>query len=162
MKTQAVVAALYRHYEARGYMCLDELKPGTGTAGGYSGGIDFWCMHQWPSEKYARIAVEIKVSRSDYLREVKQQHKQRNALRHSNLLYFAAPVKIISPWELRQDAGLLEVRDDGSVREVRPAPWRDTDPPTLAFLAAVMRRMDRTRKAAEAVATISTDVGAWS
>lgn len=154
MKTHEVIKALYRYYEQRGYLCLDELKPGTGTKGGYMGGIDFWCMHQWPSEKYTRISVEVKVSRSDYLREARQKQKQASALRNSNLLYFAAPKGIISPWELRQDAGLLEVTEDGFIREVRPAPWRDVEPPSLAFLASVMRKMTNQRRAAESLALV--------
>lgn len=149
MQTHEIVKALYRYYEPKGYLCLDELKPGTGSAGGYDGGIDFWCMHQWPSVRYTRISIEIKVSRSDYLRECRQKNKQASALRHSNLLYFAAPQGIISPWELRQDAGLIEAADDGSVREIRPAPWRDAQPPSTAFLAAVMRRLIQARRAAE-------------
>lgn len=155
MQTHEIVKALYRYYQPRGYLCLDELKPGTGTAGGYMGGIDFWCMHQWPSERYARIAIEIKVSRSDYLREARQKQKQGSALRHSNLLYFIAPHGIISPWELRQDAGLLEATEDGGIREIKPAPWRDSPPPSLAFLAAVMRRMDRLRSAAASQAFVA-------
>lgn len=155
MKTQEVIDALYRHYQARGYLCLHELKPGTGSAGGYLGGIDFWCMHPWPSERFTRISIEVKVSRSDFLREKRDPRKQRSALRHSNLLYFAAPMGIIPVWELRADAGLLEVMTDGSVRELRPAPWRDADPPSLTFLAAVMRRLDRLRIEADERAILS-------
>lgn len=150
MKTQEIIDALYKYYRQRGYLCLHELRPGTGySAGGAAGGIDFWCMHQWPSERFTRVSIEIKVSRSDYLREKRDPRKQDSALRHSNLLYFAAPVGLISAWELRSDAGLIEVNDDGSVRELRPAPWRDVDRPSLSFFASVMRRLEALRHEAE-------------
>lgn len=154
MSTRDIIEALYRHYRQRGYLCLHELKPGTGSVGGYAGGIDFWCMHQWPSEKHLRISIEIKVSRSDYLREKAKPDKQQYALMFSNLFYFATPPKLIDPFELRHDAGLLEIRSDGFVQEVRPAPLRESNPPTWNFMAGVMRRLDRTRQAQEGLATL--------
>ena len=155
MKTQDIVKALYRHYQERGYLCLHELKPGTGwTGGGSAGGIDFWAMHQWPSEKHVRISFEIKVSRSDYLREKAKPEKQQYALAYSNLFYFVTPPKLVDPWELRSDAGLIEVGADGLLREVKLAPFRESEPPSWNFLAGVMRRMDRLRKATEGLARL--------
>lgn len=146
MITHDVIQALYAYYRPKGYMCLDELKPGTGAIGGYLGGIDFWAMHPWPSERFTRISIEIKVSRSDFLRECRQPEKQDRALRNSNLLYFAAPVGIIPVWDLRSDAGLFEVQPNGTLYEARKAPWRDAEPPSLSFMAAVMRRLDTLRQ----------------
>lgn len=146
----SIVEALYSHYRARGYLCLHELRPGTGfTAAGNAGGIDFWCMHQWPSKRLARIAFEIKVSRSDFLREMKAPQKQKFALAYSNQFYFVTPPNLVTRRDLRPEAGLIEVAADGTLREVLKAPWRESRPPSWTFMAAVMRRLIREQGAQE-------------
>ena len=150
MTAQFIVGALYRYYKARDYLCLHELRPGTGyTAGGNAGGIDFWAMHQWPSEKHLRIAIEIKISKSDYQREKAKPEKQKFALAYSNMLFFATPPKMIDPWTLRPDAGLIEVSEEGTIRIVKPAPFREGEPPVWNFMAGVMRRLEALRTEAE-------------
>jgi hypothetical protein len=144
LTTPAIVQALYAHYRERGYLCLDELKPGTG-AYSYNGGIDFWCMHEWPSKKHVRISFEVKVSRGDFRKEKLNPHKQKNALAYSNEFYFVTPPKLVSTYELPEYAGLIEVRVDGTLRTVKAAPWRDSEPPSWNFMAAVMRRLVRMR-----------------
>lgn len=98
-------------------------------------------MSLWPSHQLERIAIEIKISRGDFLNEIKKPKKRLKALRYSNKFYFATPEGLIQASELPPEAGLLEVRDNGSVWEAQPAPFRETFPPTWQFMAAVMRRL---------------------
>lgn len=149
MTTQEIIEALYAHFRVRGYLCLHELRPGTGySGGGAAGGIDFWAMHQWPSEGHARISIEIKVSKGDYAKEKAKPDKQRYALLYSNEFYYATPPRLIDPWTMRAEAGLIEVNPDGSLQVVRSAPVRDSMPPSWNFMAAVMRRLDALRNEA--------------
>lgn len=114
---------------------------GTGYSDGADQRLDAWIMDLYPSHQLERIAIEIKVSRGDFFNELKKPKKRLKALRYSNKFYFAAPEGLIKPTELPPEAGLLEVKEGGSVWEIWPAPYRETFPPTWQFMAAVMRRL---------------------
>ncbi len=99
------------------------------------------------SSGYLRIVYEVKISRSDWLRELQPRTSDRwevvrdKAGRHKNPrrvkvpipgnkwdralevaheLWYAAPPNCIAPAELPGGAGLLEVRWWGEARELRP------------------------------------------
>lgn len=171
-KTQGIIDALRRmHPMHDGQWCfIDELRLGVGySKSTCEQRIDAFAVHCWTP--YERITYEVKASRSDFLRELKQPRKRARGLMLSNQFYFAAPVDTIKPDEVPPECGLYEVswgtwesggryvlpdgarsgqgtweRDhhEGFVAKLAvPAPVRDTYPPTWNFVAAVMRRMQR-------------------
>lgn len=119
-----------------------ELRGGPGWGAENEKRLDAWALGTWPSTGYERIAYEVKVSRSDFLAEIRQPFKRRFALRISNRFYFASPAGLIRPEEIPTEAGLFEVQPDGhlAIAPKVPAPWRDTPPPTWAFVASIARR----------------------
>jgi len=124
---------------------FEELR-GVGYGGVNEKRIDAWAIRLW-AEK-VRIAYEIKVSRSDFLREIKDPEKRQHALSVSNLYYFAAPSGLIKPDELPQECGLIEVATDKNGTGLRSwikvrAPHRDTAAPSWSFVAAIARRAKR-------------------
>ncbi len=127
-----------RHTEA--WIFLPELRMGTGYGYSSEQRVDAWAIHPWPSKGLSAVAYEIKVSRKDWLNELKKPLKRRGALLHSNLFYFATPAGLIKDGELPIETGLIEVTD-GRAKEVVPAPRRDIGPPTWLFVAALMRRL---------------------
>lgn len=64
--------------------------------------LDFWAMVPTWSPPTA-IGYEIKVSRSDFLRD----EKWRGYLPYCNRFYFVAPAGVIKPEEVPEEAGLL-------------------------------------------------------
>jgi len=123
--------------------------------------LDAWAINVWPSSNFAKVAYEIKVSRSDFLRELKEPIKRREALLMSNSFFFVAPRGLIKPEELPIECGLIEVAWDeqkayrgmgaGNVAVWEPgwrskttvsAPWHDSAP-TWALVAGVARRIAR-------------------
>jgi hypothetical protein len=98
-----------------------------------------------PSVKYARVIYEVKVSRSDWLHELKPRtrahqqwvddgsawghyevvHEERPgmkweaAMAASTEFWYAAPPRCIQPDELPEGAGLLEVRPWGQTGDMR-------------------------------------------
>jgi hypothetical protein len=99
---------------------------------------DLWTVDLWPSS-LERIAYEIKVSRADYVHELKHPEKRRLAMLISNRYCFAVPAGLIRHNEVPLDCGLVEVHPNG-IREVVSAPWRDIPPPTARFIAELARR----------------------
>lgn len=140
-----IVAALHEHYRRKhGWLSFAELRIGTGYGKSSEQRLDFWTMHEWPSKGYIRKAFEIKVSRSDFLAEMRQPLKRRAALLVSNVFYFVTPPGLINPEELPLEAGLMEIYPTTSgayhIETIHEAPQRDIAPPTWRFLAAVTRR----------------------
>ena len=122
---------------------------GTGWGTGVDQRIDLWVMGMWASNQLSRIAYEVKMSRADFRKELKQPLKRRQALRVSNLFFFAAPYDLIAPEEVPIECGLIEFGyvGEGESRRLEqittvPAPFRDTGPPNWTFVAALCRRVE--------------------
>ena len=121
------------------WVVFPELRLGAGYGPDVEQRLDVWAMNVWPSAR-EMVAVEIKVSRSDWKRELRKPTKRKLALFYSNRFYFAAPTGLIAAAELPAECGLLEIADDGAVSIAVQAPWRDCHPPSWHFLGAIARR----------------------
>ena len=134
---------------------LRELRVGTGygernrgrwVRGECEQRLDAWAINHYPVKNRERVTYEVKVSASDYAAEVRNPLKRRAGMALSNLFYFVAPEGIINPLRILRlpaGCGLLVVRDMPVglvVKEVVPAPWRDTPPPPWHFVSAIARR----------------------
>lgn len=153
----AVLADLHRNYAYRdAWAFFDGLRLGTGFRQDSAQTIDAFAVGLWPSKGSGSYAYEIKVSRSDFLRELKQPLKRRLALRFSNMFWFVTPEGLVKLEEVPIECGLLEIRHSQTPRlfeaeadrpwksyVVVPAPWRDVPPPTWNLFAAVARRVQR-------------------
>ncbi len=159
--TSKVIIELLR-VRHRGEVFVEELRGGSGTGSDNERRMDAWAMHHYPSKGNRRTAYEVKISRGDFLRDIKQLLKHRPALTFSNEFYFVAPEGMIKPEELPLFAGLLEVVKSGWVQDPKPfgyvahhlrskvpAPWRDTTPPNWRFVVSLVRsvqKQERKRK----------------
>ena len=155
--TSAEILELLQHRHLRPeWAFLPELRGGAGYGrAGCEQFIDAWAINCYASKQWRRVAYEIKVSTSDYSRELRQPLKRRMAMLLSNLFYFVAPDGIIKAESVPLGCGLLEARfvhPSGKLclRETVPAPWRDVGPPPWYFVAGLARRMLK-QEAAEAV-----------
>ena len=104
-----IVALLNAKYEQAGrYTVLEQLCNGTGSNG--SSWIDVGQFDNWPSDGCTRRAFEIKVSRSDFLSELKKLMKNEWARKAFHEFWFVAPSGVIKEEELMAGIGLMEVR----------------------------------------------------
>jgi hypothetical protein len=143
-----VVEALRaRHPVDRGeWLFFTELRTGTGYGPGAEQRIDAYALGCWGSQE--RIAYEVKVNRSDWLRELKQPRKRALARRFSTSFFFAAPKGLIRAEEVPIDTGLVEVwREDGKLRShtTVAGPHVDGYPPTWRFVASLLRSVEVAR-----------------
>ena len=125
-----------------------ELATGTGFQHGEPNRIDAFWMAAEPSRGLRRIAYEIKRSRADYLREIKEPRKRRAALRVSNQFFFVTPTGLLKPEEIPLECGLKEVDESGRLYTVVDAPFRDGLPSSWHFFAAFARRLLKLAKEA--------------
>jgi hypothetical protein len=102
-------------------------------------------MSFYPSRKFERIAYEVKVSRSDFLREIADPNKREMAMSLSNRFYYVAPKGMIGKDDVPEDCGLITVGypEDKNYLVAYTlvlAPFRDVPDPPLRFVASLVRR----------------------
>lgn len=132
-----------RHSDWRGLVdgvLVFEMPTGTGYRHGEPNRIDAWHMSVLPAQNFHRTSYEVKVSRRDFVRELRHPLKRRAAMRVSNQFYFVAPMGVIRVEEVPLGCGFLEL-EGGKLREVVKAPHRDGEPSSWAFFAAFARRL---------------------
>lgn len=143
-----ILAVLQDHYSgAERWAFFPRLRTGTAYGKDCTQYLDGWCMQLWAEQ--ARLTFEVKVSRSDFLLELKNPVKRRIGLLLSNQFYFVAPKGLIKPTEVPIECGLMEVAETAiglNVFTKVQAPWRDTSPPTWHFLASIARRVAKTER----------------
>ncbi len=108
--------------------------------------IDLFVMDCHRGQGYfERISYEIKVSRADFVNEMKAPQKRDFALSISNYFYFATPEGLIKPSELPIEAGLVEISRNETkefeILKVKESPYRNTLPPTWALVTKIFRYM---------------------
>lgn len=156
--TNDIMSVLRSHHTpADQWAYFEELRIGTGYGKGQEQRLDAWAMHLWPSHRFSRWTFEVKVSRSDFLREIRDPMKRRPGLLYSNLFYFVTPAGLVKPAEIPPECGLIEVQANDDPLSggwwgkssnrlwvasiVVPAPWRDATAPTWSFFASLARRL---------------------
>ena len=142
--TKDILAALRDKYRPPEWVFFPELRFGTGYDGMVMSRIDAWVISCWRSKhsvNYLKIAFEIKVYRSDFLKEIKDPRKRKPAFLISNQYYFAAPKGMLMVGEIPEGCGLMEIDTEGKVTTAHKAPTRKVDNPPWTFVASLGRRL---------------------
>lgn len=137
MNTEHARAMVRKRFDAPEWACMLEVAPNTGGGTRYADAV---AVNLWSSRGHAVIGVEIKVSRSDWLRELKKPEKAETSVyRFCDKWYLVAPKGVVKDGELPQTWGLLELRATGLV-EVVTAPKLEPVPVSRGFFASLIRR----------------------
>jgi hypothetical protein len=112
---------------------------------------DFVAVDTWASGKCAIHGCEVKVSRSDWLRELKDPGKSAACMAWCTYWWLAVPDRaIVKDGELPPGWGLLAARPyRGSLRlrAVIPAPRRDVPPVPAESMASLLYAVAKTAAA---------------
>lgn len=102
--------------------------------------LDFAAFDTWPSGDSHRIAYEVKVRRSDFVRELEHPGKRRWAEDHFHDTYFVAPHGLLQPDEMPEGWGLLQATKTLSkLRRAKLARQREPKPLSMESLAMILR-----------------------
>jgi len=160
----AVQAAM--HASRLEWLFFRELRVGTGRRSSDSQRLDAFALNSLPHTGMKRVCYEVKISRGDFLNEVKHPLKRRIGLRYSNEFYFVTPPGLVGTSEVPAECGVIEAgRATASEWKTLikrhagyfhfdpetfafcmitvPAPWRDTPGPTWQLTAAMLRNQRR-------------------
>ena len=140
----AISAAIEADFE--GLLWLRQCRVGCGFGADGERTMDMWGISC--KKPHLHIAVEIKISRDDFRRDLRSPLKQRRARMLGNQFYFAAPNGLLMADDLPIWAGLIEVLVSEVVGRnianiVVPAPYFDSSPPTWSFVASLVRRLKK-------------------
>ncbi|KWK71684.1 hypothetical protein WM15_34775 [Burkholderia ubonensis] len=110
------------------------------TGARHSRWADAVAMNLWPSRGLVIHGMEVKVSRSDWLRELKDPSKSAPVQRYCDHWWIVAPAGVLKDGELPPTWGHYEVKPGGTLRELVGAPKLESEPVTRQFVATLMRR----------------------
>lgn len=127
---------LRKRFASPEWALMEEVAPATGGGTRYADAV---AMNLWRSRGHQVVGFEIKVSRGDWLRELKKPEKAEDIYRYCDQWWIVAPRGVVKEGELPANWGLFELRATGIVQE-KAAPKLDPQPLTKAFIASLMRR----------------------
>jgi len=139
--TISVRDALRAHFKSPEWAVLDEVSNGTGYARGNKRFIDVLAMNLWPSRGLEIHGVEIKISRSDWLREKKDPKKADDVAKYCDRWWLCVGGDdIAKEEEVPRGWGFMVVRKD-KIAVVRDAPEQKRKAKLdRLFVAAMLRR----------------------
>lgn len=158
MKASDVKAALRSRFSGNEWAIFFEVGDGTGV--NQRRWADAVAMNLWPSRGMEIHGFEIKVSRSDWLSELKNPEKSEPVQRYCDRWWIVCPAGIIKPGELPATWGHYEVDASGKITQVVAAPKLEAVPVTRSFMAAMFRRASGA-DADEVAAAVSKQVDAY-
>lgn len=134
--TQHCRDLLHKRFASPEWALLEEVAPKTGGGTGYADAV---AVNLWQSRGHAIHGVEIKVSRSDWLRELKQPAKAESVYQYCDHWWIVAPKGVVKEEELPPTWGLMEARES-TLPIIVIAPRLNPKPITLSFFASLLRR----------------------
>jgi hypothetical protein len=138
--TGEVMTALRVRYARPAWAVFDEVGNSTGFH--CSRHADMVAFSLWPSRGLELHGIEVKSSRSDWLRELKDPAKSDPIQKFCDRWYLAiSGDAIVQPGEVPPTWGLLVLRGEKLVC-VTEAPMLTPEPLSKAFMAALVRRVD--------------------
>lgn len=128
---------LRRKYGGDGYALFDEVHDGIGD--GKNRACDVLGMSLWPSKGLGIIGFEIKLSRADFLNELRDPDKSDAFKRYCDRWWLVARSKSIVQNDLPPGWGMMWARGDKLVVSVG-APKLEPEPMPQGMLASLLRR----------------------
>lgn len=146
-----IVAALSRHYigaDGLGeeHVLIAEARRGAGFTGN-SNRCDLLAVGTWESRGLQLVGHEIKVSRADWVKELKQPDKAEWIWKHCHQWYLTVSSphsKIVHAGELPATWGLIEIDPAGRVKIIERAPVnREPAPVAWTMVVGWLAQLDR-------------------
>lgn len=130
-----------KHWSGQAYAWLFEVRNKTGASHASYRYADALVMSLYPSRGLWLAGVEVKVDRSDWLRELRDPKKSSEIQSYCDHWWIATPENVIKPEELPPTWGHLEVRGT-KVTRAKAAP-KNKKPARITpeFLASVLRNI---------------------
>jgi hypothetical protein len=137
-----VVDGLRQRYRTPELAFLEQVRNRTGYDAASPRYADVLAMNLYASRGMELHGIEVKVDRRDWLREARDPDKAESVAQYCHRWWVAAPPRVVLLDELPDGWGLYTF-DDGRLAVSRPAPAREPVPPSLPFVGAILRNVQR-------------------
>lgn len=134
--TEQAREQLRKRFAQPEWALMEEVAPSTGGGTTYADAVAF---NLWSSRGHAVHGIEIKVSRSDWLRELKKPAKAEGVFFFCDYWWVVAPAGVVNEGELPPTWGLLLLNGRGLTVAAK-APQLEPKPLDRGFFASLMRR----------------------
>ena len=140
--SELISNALAARYAAPEWVFALEVRDATGFAGSRS--ADAIAMNCFPSRGLEIHGFEIKISRGDFLREMKDATKAEAVAQHCDRWWLVTPAGLVKPAELPAPWGLLELTEARGLVQKKPAALLQVGGPMArAFVASLLRGVQK-------------------
>lgn len=131
---------LHEKYGADPWFYTSEVPNGTGLRRD-ARTIDGLAVNVWPSQ-FRILAFEVKVSRADFLNDVKTPAKRAPFVEACSEFYYVTPHGLVAPEEVPEECGLMYAQNGGRVVTKKVAQQRKVEGavPLWLFLAMTRKR----------------------
>jgi len=146
MGSEAICAALRDRYPAPEWILAFEVANGTGSTARRS--ADAVAMNCYPSKGCELLGFEIKISRGDWLRELKASTKAVPVGKFCDRWYVVAPDGVVKREELPRGWGLITAMEKALRVVVQPPANEQVQDVNRSFMAAMLRRAGGPQEAA--------------
>lgn len=145
MTTPQLLEKLHAYYRAKpsgSWAFITQLRNGTGW-NNTTRTADAMAMGLWPSSGLKLVGFELKVSRSDWLHEVKQPDKHQEMKQFCDEWYLVVPSEsLVKEGELPEDWGLMVASGRGrSIKVKKQAPALEPVDVDRLLLASIFRNV---------------------
>lgn len=127
-----------KHFHGTAFAFLREVRNETGFGSRRTQYADALAVSCWPSRGIWFAGIEVKVSRSDWLHELKQPEKSADIQRFCSYWWVATPDGVVQPGELPETWGHIVV-DKKNRTVAKEAPRLTAEPVDITFVASVFR-----------------------
>lgn len=145
-KTEYIFNALKNYLTCWGKdktnILFPELRLGSGFSSSAQRYIDLFSISS--NAGNVTTAYEIKASRADFIKDIKNAQKQRGARLYSDYFYYVAPKGVINENEVPLWAGLMEIDIDNNsdyFRCVVDAPEITKENPSWRLICSIVRKV---------------------
>jgi len=128
---------LASRYSRPFYAFFEEVRDATGFNGSRS--LDGVALGLYASRGFTLHGFECKISRGDWLQELKDPRKADHGASLVDSWWIVTPPKLVKPGELPARWGLLEANGKG-LRCVKEAPIRESETLDRAFAVSIVQR----------------------
>lgn len=133
-----VLKAIFARHEGPEWVRFAEVADGTGAYARRR--ADAVCMNIWPSKGYAIHGFEIKVSRADFINEMKDITKAKAIAQYCDYWWLAVPVGLVKVEEVPATWGLMELHKNGLKIKKQAQQAKSPTPPDRGFMASMLRK----------------------
>lgn len=135
-----------------------EVRNQTGFSRSTIRSADAIAMSLWPSRGLTLHGFEIKASRADWLRELREPGKSEDFIRHCDHWWLVTEPDVVEDGELPKTWGLL-VRRGSKLVQATAAPELEPEPCSPQFLAGLLRAAGRKAEVRPEAITVAEAAG---